>query len=1103
MLKRKYVKLDQREHVLKRPGMYVGSLEPDEATLWVHDGGKMKKSKIEYTSGLYKIFDEVLVNALDHVVRVKSDDAREDSKKVKEIRVNISDDGIITVYNDGDGIDIEFDPENKMYNPELIFGNLLTSSNYDDSEEKIIGGQNGLGSKCCNIFSESFYVETVDHRRKKIYKQTFADNMQITSPPTIERYTKYPYTKIVFKPDYDKFKATNLTADMKNLFVKRVHDVCALTDPGIKVFFNEEKIDVKSFEKYVDLYITESKQENPRAFDLTNGRIQVAAAFSDDGFNQVSFVNGVCTQKGGTHVEAVVNQIAKKLIELVQKRKKIKLKPQHIKDHLFLFLNSTIVNPTFDSQTKDTLTTPPAKFGTKVNIDAKFIEKLYKSGIVEKAISLTTIDEDKNAKKTDGKKKNSIRVNKLDDANHAGTAKSQSCYLILTEGDSAKSMAVSGLSEVGRDKYGVFPLKGKVMNVKDMSSKRVSENDEISNLKKILGLEAGKVYKDTSDLRYGHIILMTDSDVDGSHIKGLIFNLFHTLWPSLLKIEGFISSIMTPIMKVTKGNKAQKFYNLTEYENWKSSVTSPGSWTMKYYKGLGTSTAKEAKEYFREMNTLQYDYEPEQTDARLELAFNKSKADDRKIWIGNYDRNEIISYDKDTCNRVGYSTFVDKDLIHFSTYNLERAIPSVCDGFKKSIRKIMFCCFKRKLVNEIKVAQLSGYISEHGAYHHGEASLQDAIVGLAQDFVGSNNINLLMPNGQFGTRITSKDNASPRYIFTCLNTITKYIFREEDLPVLNYLDEDGLSIEPEHYMPVIPTILVNGACGIATGYSTNVPCYNPDDIIGNLERMLSGDDATHMKPWYKNHKGEISESFSKGLFNKISKNKIEITELPVQTWTQDYKAFLDDYIDKHPKILKDYESHYTEKDVKFILIFHSAEALDSKMGVTADGTSNFEKEFKLISPRAVSTNNMHLFDRDGKIKKYKNVQEIMGDFYVARLECYDLRRKQRLSALEKEVAFLDSRIKFILSVIDGDLKILDCKHDEIINYLSNNQYVKHEGKFDYLIKMPIQNLTHEKKVELLKELDKKEVEYNRYKAMTSKELWKNDLDELKKELKKN
>tara|TARA_B100000405_G_scaffold28990_1_gene20548 strand:+ start:944 stop:4255 length:3312 start_codon:yes stop_codon:yes gene_type:complete len=1103
MLKRKYVKLDQREHVLKRPGMYVGSLEPDEMTLWVHEGGKMKKSKIEYTSGLYKIFDEVLVNALDHVVRVKSIDARDDSKKVKEIRVNIADCGMITVYNDGDGIDIEFDTEHKMYNPELIFGNLLTSSNYDDSEEKIIGGQNGIGSKCCNIFSKSFYVETVDHRRKKIYKQTFENNMQVTSPPTIERYTKYPYTKIIFKPDYDKFKATNLTTDMKNLFIKRVHDVCALTDPGIKVFFNDEKIEVKSFEKYVDLYITESKQENPRSFDLTNGRMQVAAAFSDDGFNQVSFVNGVCTQKGGTHVEAVVNQISKKLIELVQKRKKIKLKPQHLKDHLFVFLNSTIVNPTFDSQTKDTLTTPPSKFGTKVNLDLKFIEKLYKSGIVEKAISLTTIDEDKNAKKTDGKKKNSIRVNKLDDANHAGTSKSQSCYLILTEGDSAKSMAVSGLSEVGRDKYGVFPLKGKVMNVKDMSAKRISENDEISNLKKILGLESGKVYKDTSDLRYGHIILMTDSDVDGSHIKGLIFNLFHTLWPSLLQIEGFISSIMTPIMKVTKGNKTEKFYNLTEYENWKSSVTSPGSWTMKYYKGLGTSTAKEAKEYFREMNTLQYDYEPDNTDARLELAFNKSKADDRKDWIGKYDRNAIISYDKETCNRVGYSTFIDKDLIHFSTYNLERAIPSVCDGFKKSIRKIMFCCFKRKLVNEIKVAQLSGYISEHGAYHHGEASLQDAIVGLAHDFVGSNNINLLMPNGQFGTRITSKDNASPRYIFTCLNPITKYIFRDEDLDVLNYLEEDGLSIEPEFYMPVIPMLLVNGACGIATGYSTNVPCYNPDDIIENLERMLSGEDPIHMKPWYKNHKGEISETFSKGVFNKISKNKVEITELPVQTWTQDYKSFLDDYIDKNPKILKDYESHYTEKDVRFVLIFHSAEALDSKMGFATDGTSNFEKEFKLISPRAVSTNNMHLFDRDGKIKKYSKVQDIIRDFYIARLECYELRRKHRLSALEKEVAFLDSRIKFILSVIDGDLKILDCKHDDIIKYLTENQFVKLEGKFDYLIKMPIQNLTHEKKVELLKELDKKEVEYNRYKETTSKELWRNDLDELKIELKKN
>ena len=1025
---KKYVKLNPREHVLTRPGMYIGSLEPDVANTWVYTNNEMQKKDIQYVSGLYKIFDEILVNVLDHIVRLKS---HEDGKKVKEVKINIAEDGTISVYNDGEGIEIVKDDDYKMYAPELIFGNMLTSSNYDDDEEKIIGGQNGIGAKACNIYSKSFEIETVDYKRKKSYKQCFSNNMKDRTEPVIEKYTRYPYTKITFLPDYEKFGMKKLTNDMKDLFTKRVYDVCALTDPNVKVFYNDEKIDIKSFEKYVDLYIG-NKTDHPRVFDGSNERWEVGASYSDDGFSQVSFVNGVCTHKGGKHVDYVVNQITKKLIDMVQKKRKITLKPQHIKDHLFVFIKSTIVNPTFDSQTKDNLTTPAAKFGSKMDIDVKFIEKLYKSGIVEKAISLTSIDDDKNAKKTDGKKKSSIRVNKLDDANWAGTAKSQQCYLILTEGDSAKTMAVSGLSEVGRDKYGVFPLKGKVMNVKDMTQKRIWENDEISNLKKILGLETGKVYTDTKDLRYGHIILMTDSDVDGSHIKGLIFNMFHTLWPSLLKIDGFLKSIMTPIIKVTKGNKVKTFYNLTDYDNWKDNTNTTG-WNIKYYKGLGTSTSKEAKEYFREMNILTYDYEDKETDQSIELAFNKKKADDRKEWIGQYDKNRIISFDKELCNRVGYSTYVNNELIHFSVYNLERAIPSICDGFKKSIRKIMYCCFKRKLHNEIKVAQLSGYVSEHGAYHHGETSLQEAIIGMAQNYVGSNNVNLLMPNGQFGTRIAGgKDNASPRYIFTCLNPIVKHIFKEDDFDVLTYLDDDGTMIEPEYYVPVIPTVLVNGAIGIGTGFSTNIPCYDPKEIIDNLKRMLNGEEPLDMIPWYKGFTGDVTDKESRGKYRKISGTKVEVTELPIQVWTEDFKNHLDGYIDKHPKVLKDYESHYTETSVKFILQFQSSSVLDDLLK-EIDGTNKFEKDFKMSSTRAVNTNNMHLFDKNGIITKYSNVSEILKEFYDVRLEYYVKRKEHKLEQYEKELLNLDSRIKFIMNIIDGKLKVANGKKEDILN----------------------------------------------------------------------
>ena len=1096
---KKYTKLSQREHVLVRPGMYIGEVIEDENEAWIYNAENktMDHKKIKYVPGLYKIFDEILVNAIDHVSTIKSDNSI--TKKVKEIKVNIEENGEISVTNDGEGIPIELHDEHNIYIPEMLFGNMLTSTNYDDNIERTTGGQNGIGAKACNIFSKKFIIETVDSNKKKYYKQVFSNNMENKSEPEIVRYTKYPFTKITFLPDYEKFGLKTLTNDMKNLFKKRVYDVCALTDSNIKVYLNDEKIEIKTFEKYVNLYLD---SESPKIFNTSDEKCEICVSHSPDGFMQMSFVNGICTQKGGKHVDHVVNQIIKKLTDIVKKKKKISLKSNHIKDQLFIFLKTTIVNPKFDSQTKDTLTTPYNKFGTKIEIDDKLIDKLYKTEVVEKAISLSNIDQDKNAKKTDGKKRSSIRVNKLDDANHAGTSKSQDCHLILTEGDSAKTMAVSGLSEVGRDKYGIFPLKGKVMNVKDTKKDKIWANEEINNLKKILGLETGRTYTDTKDLRYGKIILMTDSDVDGSHIKGLIFNLFHTLWPSLLKVKGFLTSIMTPIVKVTKGKNSTNFYNLTDYENWKEKTNDIKSYNIKYYKGLGTSTSKEAKDYFRDMNILTYDYENKETDKSMNLAFLKEKSDERKKWIGEYDKNRVITFEKDKNNSVGFSSYVNDDLIHYSVYNLERSIPSIADGFKKSIRKIVYCCLKRKLYNEIKVAQLSGYVSEHGAYHHGEASLQEAIIGLAQDFVGSNNINLLMPNGQFGSRIEGgKDNASPRYIFTCLNNIVKSLFKEDDNYILNYLEDDGTSIEPEFYLPIIPTVLVNGAVGIGTGYSTSIPSYNPKDIIQNIKNLLDDKPTFQMKPWYKNFKGTITQNYTKGSYKKISSNKIEVTELPIGYWTSDFKSFLDDYIDKN-KTLKDYESHYTETEVKFILHFNNSSTVDDllKLDEVSNELTNFDKEFKMTTTKPVNTNNMHLFDKNGIIKKYSSPDEILKEFYSLRLEYYDKRKTHKLKLMESELEFINNKIKFILAVIKKKLRVLDKKKEDIIDYLNNENFIKIDGSFDYLIKMPIYNLTFEKKEELLKLHELKLNEYEKYKSQSLKDLWVEDLNELSKKI---
>jgi len=1055
----KYIKLDPVEHVLLRPNMYIGSIEKDTYLTWVYDNeqSKMVKKDINFVPGFYKIYDELIVNILDHMKRIELD-KNNNKNIVKNIKINIDiSDNRIEVYNDGDGIDIEMHPEHNVYIPELIFGNMLTSTNYDEEDEKVIGGMNGIGAKACNIFSKKFIIETVDSEKGLKYTQEFENNMSKKNKPIIKKYSKYPYTKITFYPDLSKFNINKISKDMFQLMQKRVYDICALTDDLVKVYFNNEKINISNFQKYTQLYLTDYDNKDI-IYEKVNDRWEIIVTYNDKTTNleQVSFVNGIWTIKGGKHVDNVVNQIIKNITELiVKKNKDLTVKPQHIRDNLFVFIKSTIVNPNFDSQTKDTLTTPVAKFGSKCLLSKQFYNKLYSTKLTENIIELSNLYLNKSLKKTDGKKKNQLRgIPKLDDAVWAGTNKSGECTLILTEGDSAKSMAIAGLSVVGRESYGVFPLKGKLLNVLETNDLKIANNEEITNIKKILGLETSKKYKDVKPLRYGKIMVMTDQDVDGSHIKGLLFNLFNSLWPSLIQIDGFMNSMLTPIIKAKNKKQVFEFYNLTDYENWKKGNEN-NKWNIKYYKGLGTSTEKEAKEYFKELKNVEYTWDEDKSKEQLDLAFNKKRADDRKEWLYGYNKQNILDYKK---KEVEYSDFIDKDLIHFSVYDTGRSLPSFCDGLKISTRKILYSCFKRNLIKEVRVAQLAGYVSENANYHHGEKSLQDAIIGMAQTYIGSNNINILMPNGQFGTRLQGgKDAASPRYIHTELNSLTLTIFSKDDLPILNYQNDDGDMIEPEFYLPVIPMVLINGIIGIGTGFSCNIPCYNPLEILKIYKNLLTTDDINtsmknikEIKPFYSGHKGIVQQNdnkyVSKGIYKRISSNQIEITELPVGTWTQDYKEFLEKYIEKNPKKLKDYESHYTENSIRFVLHFEYG-IVNDILGIDKDGLyTKFEKEFKLITSKMLSTTNMHMFNEKGTITKMKNVTEILKEFYKFRLSWYQTRKDYIIDKLKNEVIYLDAKIKFILDIIEERLKVNNQKKTDIEDYLTNNDFPKKKNE---------------------------------------------------------
>ena len=1104
-----------KQHILDNPDTYIGSVEEIDSDMWImsENDEKIIEKNISFIPGLFKLFDEGIVNCRDHVVRMKTrvDSKAENALPVTHIDISIETDGTITMINDGNGIDVA--QKDGVWIPELVFGHLRTSTNYNKDEKKIVGGKNGFGFKLVLIWSSYGRIETVDHIRGLKYIQEYKNNLDEICKPNITKCSKSkPYTKITFKPDYNRLGIEGPTQDVIALLKKRVYDIAAITDKNIKVKYNDKLVPIKNFEQYINMYIGD-KGAAQRVYEDNGERWEYAVALTPTNeFVQVSFVNGIYTAKGGKHVEYILNQITRKLVEFIEKKKKVKVNPNSIKEQLILFLRCDIENPAFDSQTKDYMNTPSSKFGSKCDVTDKFIEKVAKMGVMDAACALTEVKENKAAKKTDGVKSKSIRgIPKLTDANWAGTEKSKDCIIIFCEGDSAKAGIISGLTSDDRNTIGVYPMKGKILNVRGENIKKISENKEITEIKKILGLETNKKYETMEDvnkqLRYGKIVFMTDQDLDGSHIKGLGINLFQSEWPTLANIPGFIGFMNTPILKAKKGTVELDFYNDGEYNEWKEENDSKG-WKIKYYKGLGTSTGKEFREYFEKKKFVGFE-RSEKSDDAIDMVFNKKRADDRKDWLKLYDRDAYLDTSKQS---VSYEEFIDRELIHFSKYDCDRSIPNLMDGLKISLRKILFSAFKKNLTSEIKVAQFSGYVSEHSGYHHGEASLNAAIVGMAQNFVGSNNINLFMPNGQFGTRLQGgKDSASERYIFTQLAKITRTLFPAADDNVLQYLNDDGLLVEPIYYAPIVPMVLINGSKGIGTGFSTDIMCYNPLEIITYLKgKLLNSTEDFEFMPYYEGFKGQVSKITDgkfllKGVYEKLAADKIRVTELPVGYWTEDFKELLEELIEptpgkdgkKIPAAIKDYDDMSKDTNVDFTITFAKGKLEELELGKADYGCNGVEKLLKLYTTN--STSNMHLFDADDTLHKYEKVSDIIDAYYEVRLQLYQTRKDYMIDALERELILLSNKAKYIQENLDGTIDLRKKKKDQVVAMLEEKGYDKIDGdeEYKYLVKMPMDSVTEENVDRLLKEKGNKESELEIIKKTTINKMWLSELEALK------
>ena len=1056
----KYEKKTLRVHCLDRSDAYVGSCLPEDREVWIPQGERFSQSIVRVAPALTKVFDEILVNALDQSSCHAS---------VTKISIDVEDSGRITISNNGSSIPVEIHEETGVYIPELIFGHLLTSSNYDDTEERTTGGRNGYGAKLTNIYSVEFSVKVEDPSTKKSYKETWKNNMTELKGALIKSYQgKTSKVEISWIPDWKRFGIDGINDDVKVMFMKRAFDAAACVSNKCKVQYNGSVLSVKDFHSYARRFT-----EQPMVH-IKQDRWEVVLCSSvGSGFRQISFVNGICTEKGGTHVDHVVNQITSEL------SKKTKLRQSQIRQCMMIFVKAVIVNPSFSSQSKHECMSRVQDFGSKFEITPAFIKQVNVV-LEQELLAQAKASEVRDLKKTDGAKRNRIMgIPKLDDANWAGSQRSEQCTLIVTEGDSAKALAISGLSVVGRDKYGVFPLKGKPRNVRDLGVKALLANQEFSDLKKILGLQQGKRYTSLSELRYGKLMIMTDADVDGSHIKGLVLNMFDCFWKELIHL-GFVVSMITPVIR-TKGlgSGNESFYTELEFTRWLDRVHGgklPRGATVKYYKGLGTSTSAEAKEYFKELErlTVRFDHDERQSES-MALAFDKGMSDKRKTWLRNPFNSDLIPYGK--VQNVSVSDFIHLDLIQFSHADIRRSIPDFRDGLKPSQRKVIYGCIKRNLKSEVKVAQLSGYISEHTCYHHGEMSLQGTIIGLAQDYMGSNNMNLLEPCGQFGTRLEGgKDHASSRYIFTKLSKHAS-VFDVRDNACLTYLKDDGNTIEPECYIPTLPMILINGAEGIGTGFSCKIPPHDPEDIRKNILLWLSGKPMVPMRPWFRGFKGTVT-SIENGIWclrgvYEANGNRVKVTELTPGMWTQTYKEFLDSLVEKG--IIKNYNNHSTEESVNFEISGYEG--------------SDPERDLHLVS--TIRSTNMYLNGPRG-ICKYDTTNDILEAYINERILLYAKRKDHLLSSMRISSDIARDRASFVEMILSKKLKVLGLPKSDAESNMEK-LFSRVDGTFDHLWGLKTSRYTLESVKALRSESDQLVAQIDQIANTSVKDMWRSDI----------
>jgi len=1110
--KKRYQKKDPIEHILLRPDMYVGSTRLRAITEFVAEQKqgewKIYQKEICTSPAILRIFVEALSNAIDNVER-----SRKTKTPCTMIKVSLNAvTGETSIWNDGDVVPIEKDTEQDCYNHSMIFGQLLTGSNYDDEEERVVSGRNGLGIKLTNVFSTNFKVKGCDPKVKKTLSQTWYRNMRDTTGPEIDKETcKIGYTEVTWTPDFVHFGLKKgYTEDIIRLYSRYIIDAAMLSK--IEVYLNDELIPIRTIAQYAALYDTPTDES--LLIKTKDAEVLITPAKE---YQSVSFVNGVYTRLGGQHVdswaEALFRPIVDKFNGSSAKSKTPKINITDVRQFFRLFVVSTVVRPEFDGQDKNKLESP----AVEATVKKTHIAEICKWSVMDNIEDIIRAKEMVVLKKAE-KVSKKTKIEGYDRANKSGSKDSVNCTLFITEGLSAKTYVVAGIEEglygkSGRDWNGILPVRGKLLNVRDKPAATIAANKVICSLIHALELKLGVDYQDESNfkkLAYGRVCLVTDSDTDGIHIENLLLNFFHSLYITLLqRDQPFIVSMKTPIARVIKKTGDLLFYDERRFHNFLGEQTT--KLNVKYYKGLGTTKAEDVPDTFG-LKMVEF-VNDDQSLASMVKAFHKKSADARKIWLEQYNP-EAYTFsldDQGKTTSMSITNFINGELIKFSHADCARSIPNGIDGLKESQRKILYAVKKRNLKysgKSLKVAQLAGYTAEHSDYHHGENNLLETIIGMAQEFPGSNNIPLLYRDGMFGTRLSmGQDAASGRYIFTKMDSLTELIFREEDEPILNYVRDDGGNfIEPEYYVPILPMILINGCEGIGTGWSSKVPSFDPLEIVEAIKIWLENDgevliqdpdDPTNIvsmfpefTPWYRGFIGDIEKNgenrfISYGIVEEGKKGTIEVKELPVSMATEKFAEFCEDL--KADKKIKSVSNYSSTKNVHFVI---------------TEDKEIFQCDLDTLKLHSyLYTSNMVMFNEKIQIKKHDTVDSILDTFCAVRFGYYEKRKRHQLDALEKEIRYLGNKERFVSEVVSKTISIMNEEESDIIDQLKKRGYDQDpkknedEGVYDYLLRMQVRTFTADKIKQLNNDIMSLKEKLDKLKSKSEKDIWLEELEQ--------